>query len=450
MLGLLFDIAYGLGLLLASPIWLFRMLRHGKYRRDWSVRLGGVPRRYGLQPLIWIYGVSVGEINAARSLVNELHAQLPDYRIAVSSATDTGLSAAQKAFAPDHQVFRWPADFSLAVWRALNRLRPALVVLMEGDVWPNFVRTCRRRGIPVIVVNGRIGPKKGFPRYMKVRPLAAWLFNSLWAIGVQHELYAELFGKLGVHQSKLVLTGMMKFDSCEIADQVKGQEALAAALGIDARRKLLVAGGTGAGEEPQVLGAYRELLRQGHWQDGQPQLVIVPRKPERFEEVARTIADAGFAVVRRSRHPDGSPAPADGDAVILGDTMGDLRKLYALSFAGFIGRSLVSEGGSDMIEAAALAKPVAFGPYTFNFPQADSMVQAGCARRVADARELSAAWRQWLEDPAGAQAVGRKAQQWVKAQQGATRRNVELICRFLNRHPALAPGGIATDVIAQQ
>jgi 3-deoxy-D-manno-octulosonic-acid transferase len=177
-------------------------------------------------------------------------------------------------------------------------------------------------------------------------------------------------------------------------------------------------------------------------------LALVPRKPERFDEVARLIAERGFALIRRSAQPDGAPAPAEADAVLLGDTMGELRKAYSLAAAVFVGRSLVPMGGSDMIEAAALGKPTAFGPHTFNFPQAEALAAHGCVR-VADGEALAELFDRWLSDPSAASAAGAAAQQYVRGQQGATRRNVEMICRVLHRVPAVRPGQIATDEIAQ-
>ena len=445
MAGWLLNLMYLLALALSCPVWLVRMLRHGKYRRDWAQRLGRVPPRHGLQPVIWIHGVSVGEVRAARELVAELHAQLPDFRVAVSATTDTGLATARQLFAPDHTVFRYPVDLTFAVSAALNRLRPDLVVLMEGDVWPNLLSACRKRDIPVVVVNGRVGPRKGFPRYRRVRRFAGRLFNGLTAIGVQDPLYADLFARLGVDAKKLHVTGMMKYDTAQLADRVDGQDALAAALGIDPAGALLVAGGTGAGEEALVLDAFERVVRAGGAEAAR--LVIVPRKPERFEQVARLITDRGHTLTRRSAHPDGAAPPVHPAAVILGDTMGDLRKFYALARCVFVGRSLVPEGGSDMIEAAALARPVAFGPHTFNFPQADSLLEAGAACRVADAEALAAVWAGWMTDPAGAGRMAAGAREFVRANQGATRRNVEMICRVLGRVPALAAGGVATDAI---
>jgi 3-deoxy-D-manno-octulosonic-acid transferase len=444
MTGILLDAAYALGLAAISPLWLYRMVRHGRYRSGIGERLGAAPVRYGLQPVIWVHGVSLGEVNAARALVTELHSQLPDYRVVVSSTTDTGIEAARKHFVPDHKVFHWPMDFSLAVARALGRVRPELVVLMEGDVWPNFLAACNRRSIPVVVVNGRMSRDKGYPGYRKLGRLAGKLFNRLTAIGVQDESYAERFRSLGADPDRIRVTGMMKYDTADVADRVEGQDALAKAMGLTDAEKLIVAGGTGPGEEKLLLGRLDALERRCR----EAVLAIVPRKPERFDEVARLIEQADRPVVRRSQRPDGTEGDRPDGAVLLGDTMGELRAFYALASAVFVGRSLVPMGGSDMIEAAALGKPTAFGPHTFNFPQADDLAQHGCAR-VNDADALVEKLGQWLTDPAAAAEAGPKAQEFVRSRQGATRRNVEMICRVLGREPAVAPGCIATERIRE-
>ena len=480
MAGVLLNLAYAAGLVAFSPVWIYRMIRHGRYRRGWRERFGRAPIRYHNQPLIWVHCVSMGEVNAARTLVAELHSQLPDYRVAVSTTTDTGMAAAKKLFAPDHVVFQWPLDFTFAVRRALGRLRPGLVVLMEGEVWPNFLAACNRRGIPAVVVNGRLSPR-GL-RWKRLGAFAARVFNRLSAVGVQDEQYAKRFAELGLVPSKIHVTGMLKYDTAEIADRIAGQEALAEAMGIAAEDRLIVAGGTGPGEEKIVLDVFA-ALRGRH---PRARLAIVPRKPERFEEVARLIASSGFSLIRRSQRPDGTkklgmtdshqddtgpasagetPATREGEtgppnaanrvggplpsprAVLLGDTMGELRKFYALAYAVFVGRSLVPMGGSDMIESAALGRPTAFGPHTFNFPQADDLARHGGAR-IADARELQEQLEGWLSDEPAATVDGKAAQEFVRSQQGATRRNVEMICRVLGRVPAVVPGAIATQQIS--
>ena len=444
MMGILLDAAYALGLAAVSPVWLYRMVRHGRYRRGVGQFLGAAPVRYGLQPVIWIHGVSLGEVNAARTLVAELHGQLPDYRVVISATTDTGLAAADRLFAPDHLVFRWPADFTCCVRRALGRVRPDLVVLIEGEVWPNFLAACNRLNVPAVIVNGRLSADRGYPRYRRLGPLAARLFNRLAAIGAQDEPYAARYRSLGVRAEKVHVTGMMKFDSAVVADRVAGQDELARAVGLRGADGVLVAGGTGPGEEKMLLDVFAEMSRDHPGL----RLAIVPRKPERFDEVARLVAGTGLPCVRRSRQPDGE-APADEPrAVILGDTMGELRKFYALARVVFVGRSLVPMGGSDMIEAAALGRPTAFGPHTFNFPQADDLAAHGCAR-VADAGDLKDRLSAWLADPAAAGADGRAAQAYVRSRQGATRRNVAMICDVLGRVPAPAEGTIATDKIEE-
>jgi len=443
-MGILLDILYFFALCVTCPFWLYRMIRHGRYRHDWPERMGKAPVRHGLQPVIWVHGVSLGEINAARMLVAQLHSQLPDYRVVISSTTATGMAQAKKIFAPAHSVFRWPMDFSLAVSRALNRLRPGLVVLMEGEAWPNFLTACNRRDIPVVVVNGRMSVNKGYPRYKMLGPLAAKLFNRLTAIGVQDEIYADRFRKLGVAVEKIHLTGMMKFDAITVTDTIDGAEPLAAALGLDRDAPLLVAGGTGPGEEEILLETFKAL--KGDFPN--LQLAVVPRKPERFEDVAGKISAAGFSCVRRTQRPDGQAGQLPPNAVILGDTMGELRKFYALATCVFVGRSLVPMGGSDMIEPAAMARPTCFGPHTFNFPQAQGLLKHRCAC-VADGDELLRQIRHWLDDPFAARADGVETQRYVRTQQGATRRNVELICHVLGRTPAMAPGHIATEKLQE-
>jgi len=444
MMRFLLDAVYALGLVATSPVWVYRMIRFGRYLSDWGPRFGAVPVRYGLQPVIWVHGVSLGEVNAARTLVAELHSQLPDFRVVVSSTTATGMDAARRLFGTDHVVFRWPMDFSLAVWRAVSRMRPDLVVLIEGEVWPNFLGECNRRGVPAVVVNGRLGGDKGYPRYRKLGTLAGRLFNRLTAIGAQNETYARRYRELGVDERKVHVTGMLKYDTAEVAGRIEGQEALAGALGIGPDDRLIVAGGTGPGEEKILLDVFTNL-RHRH---PKAKLAIVPRKPERFGEVARLIASWGFALAQRSESPDGVNRDHPADTIILGDTMGELRKFYALSYCAFVGRSLVPMGGSDMIEAAALGKPTVFGPHTFNFPQANELAECGGVR-IADAEALERQLDAWLSDPAAAAAAGKTAQEFVRSRQGATRRSVEMICRILDRVPAPVPGTIATDAIRE-
>ncbi len=443
MAAILIDMAYVLGLALTSPIWLWRMARHQRYRTGWRQRCGNAPVRHGLQPVIWIHAVSLGEVNGIRTLVDELASQLPDFEIVISSTTDTGMTGARKLYAPAMKVFQFPLDFSWSVRRAFSRLRPDLVVLMEGEIWPNFLAEANARDVPVVVVNGRMSENKGYPRYRMIKPFAKRLFNRLAVLAVQEEVYAERFISLGTDPERVTVTGTMKFDTAMVASTIDGADALARAVGVGPDDSLIVAGGTGVGEEALLLAMFAAMRADGDI-GADTRLVIVPRKPERFDEVARTIEQAGFSYIRRSLRPDGIDAPAPAAEVILGDTMGELQKFYSLAAAVFVGRSLVPAGGSDMIEAAALAKPVAFGPHVFNFPQARLLTSAGVAREVADADELRRVLAGWLADPQAAGALGAKAQKFIVTQQGATRRNAAIICDLLGRTPAQRPGGVAS------
>lgn len=439
------DAIYFTGFVLAIPFYLWRMVFQGRYRRGWDHRFGLVPRRHGLQPTIWIHGVSVGEVNAAKPLVDEIQKVFPGHRVVISSTTDTGFAAAEKCFAPSHMVFHWPFDFSWSVSRALNRIRPALVVLMEGEAWPNFLAECNRRKIPAMIANGRMSPDKGYPRYKKLGKLATALFNRLDAIGVQDELYGEKYVDLGVDPVKIHLTGMLKFESVSTADRIDGCDELASAMGISDKAPLLVAGGTGNDEEAMVIDAWEQIAAS----HPSLQLAIVPRKPERFEEVAKLIASRGYEAVRRSQRADGCTDPLPEKSILLGDTMGELRKFYFLSTISFAGRSLVRMGGSDMIEAAATGTPTCFGPHTYNFPQTDGLCQHGC-REVADTTGLAEVACQWLDDQDSANAAGEEARQYIIRQKGAARRNVILMCHLLGLQEPAGEGAIATEAVLQE
>ena len=434
----LLDIIYIVGLLVTSLFWISRMLFQGRYRACIKHRFGYTPKSYGLQPVIWIHGVSVGEINAAKPLVDEIARTLPEYRVVISSTTDTGYDAANRAFSPKYTTLHWPLDFSWAVSKAIIRINPAIVVLMEGEAWPNFLAECNRRNIPTMIANGRMSPNKGFPRYKKLGKFSKRLFSRLSAISVQDEIYGENFRALGVPPEKVHLTGMLKFESINISKSVDGQEDLASDMGISSDSPLLVAGGTGNDEEIIILDVWKRL------KNNHPalQLAIVPRKPERFDEVARMIRSNGLDVLRRSEST--APPTTSTDYIILGDTMGELRKFYALSTISFIGRSLVPMGGSDMIEAAAMGKPTCFGTHTYNFPQTKGLLKHGC-QEVADADALFQLVDHWLTNPQEASSSGQTAQQYIVRQQGAAKRNVTLMCHLLGLQAPLGDHAIATE-----
>jgi 3-deoxy-D-manno-octulosonic-acid transferase len=425
-----YDIAYGLGVGIASPFWLAHPATRKKVLRAFSQRMGRVPSRDLSRPGIMVHAVSLGEINATRSLVEMIRAQRPGIDFIVSATTETGFARGFELYgsSPDVTLVRYPLDFTSAVDRLLVTLRPAMVALLELEVWPNFIRRCAQRKIPVLLINGRITPGS-FRKYRLAQPLVGSMFARLHHVAAQDEMYARRFIELGVPAKRVSVTGTMKFDNAAIADRLPGQDELAATVGLSpGKDRIWVCGSTGPGEEAIVVGIYRELLKRF----ANLRLVIVPRKPERFDEAAEIIAKEGFSVVRRSR-PD---QPSAG-AIILGDTIGELRKFYAMADVVFVGRTLVDLGdrqhGSDMIEPAALARPVVVGPFTANFAEAMNCFLAADAMVVVqNPRELEKAVENLLSDPARGQAMGLRARDTVKAGQGATGRHAAIILDTLD------------------
>ncbi|MGD0137335.1 MAG: 3-deoxy-D-manno-octulosonic acid transferase [Tepidisphaeraceae bacterium] len=429
-----YDIAYGLGVGLSSPFWLAHPAARRKVLRAFSQRMGQVQGRDLSKPGIMVHAVSLGEINATRSLIDVLRSRRPGINFIVSVTTETGFARGQELYgsAADVTLVRYPLDFTSAVDRLLITLRPSLVALLELEVWPNFIRRCAQRNVPVILINGRITPGS-FRRYRLAQRLVGSMFARLHHVAAQDQIYAERFAELGVRQNRISVTGTMKFDNAPIADRLPGQDELAAAVGLSPGKDLVwVCGSTGPGEEEIILPIYRGLLNRF----ADLRLVIVPRKPERFDEVAQMISGRGFSVVRRSR-PGETPPASDLPAVILGDTIGELRKFYALASVVFVGRTLVDLGyrqhGSDMIEPAALAKPVVVGPFTANFAEAmNCFRQADAMMVVQTPQELERAIEILLSDPGRATTIGRRAREVVKAQQGATQRHADLILDTLD------------------
>jgi len=434
------NIIYTFAALGYLPVLGYQMIAQGKNRSGWREKLLG-PRSTmasdGSGKRIWVHAVSLGEINAARLFVEKLQA---DSRldVMVSTTTDTGFARACQLFGAD-RVFRYPLDFSWSVRNALRTIDPAMIVLVELEVWYNLTTIAQKRGIPVCVINGRL-TERSRNRLALLGPLSRRMFKSLTWVGAQDATIAERFKSLGVPGDRVEVTGSVKWDTASIADHIEGQELLAAGMGIDVARPILVCGSTGPGEEAMLLDAHDKLLAS----HPDAQLVLVPRKPERFDEVAALIERRGYSCVRRSDRPDGATlsVPHPGRAghpgandqgpskpvVFLGDTMGELRKFYALADVVFVGRSLVPMGGSDPMEVAALAKPIIVGPHMSNFSEAVSRLTAADAIvQVNSADELAEQLDNMQTDSERQIDMGKSAQDVVKANQGATQVTVDRI-----------------------
>ena len=433
----LVDVGYVFGALAYAPALLYQTLVHKKHRGAWSERFGDVPRRASDRPCVWIHAVSVGEVNATRRVTAQLREAVPDADVVISTTTDTGYARARTLY-PELTVFRYPLDFSFVVRRAMNRIRPTLIVLMELEVWYNLLAIAERTGVPVAVVNGRL-TERSARRFGWIGPVARRMFARLAWVGAQSEDFAERFRRVGVATDRVEITGSLKWDTADIVDSVEGTDALATAMGIDRQRPLIVAGSTGPGEEAIVLDAYARV-RQSH---PRARLAIVPRKPERFDAVAELIEQRGYRCARRSRMPNdnGASSADDRETVFLGDTMGELRKFYSLARVVFVGRTLIPLGGSDMMEVAALARPVIVGPHTSNFPQATrALVEGEGMLVVSDAESLADTISKLLADAGACRRVGEAARRVVRANQGSTDRTVRRLTDLLTRAVAARTG----------
>jgi 3-deoxy-D-manno-octulosonic-acid transferase len=404
------------------------MIRRGRYRWGWNQRFGKVTRKSPEKKCIWIHAVSVGEVNATKTLIAALQNQFSEYEIVISSTTDTGLARAQALYAESYSVFYFPFDVSWIMQRAFDRINPAICLLMELEVWPNLTRIAKSKNVPVVVVNGRLSDKS-YPRYKLIKPAARWMFKKVDLVLAQTEEYAERFRQLGCPSEKVVVTSSLKYDTAQITEKVEGADELRKKLNIDTER-VLVAGGTGPGEEQIILETFAKLKKEQRFTD--LRVAIVPRKPERFDEAASLAGQFGFGLARYSSIKESKKEIAGKSAVILGDTMGDLKKFYSLATVVFVGRSLVKMGGSDMMEPTALGKCTIFGPYTFNFKQTvDVLLKGSGAIEVKDGEELFETIQKCLDDETTREETAQNGREVIKQNQGATQRSVAAIIELL-------------------
>lgn len=433
------DLAYGVGVTLTSPIWGLSLLRTGKWRTDWKGRYGYAdvdgarPQAAGGKTLLF-NAVSVGEVSLLRGLIEELSTRDPSLRIVVAATTDTGFKRATELYADRHMVVRYPVDFSWMVARFLDRIKPDAVCTVELEVWPNFVDACEKRGVRVCVINGRLS-QRSFKGYRKIKRLIGPSFGKLRFAAVQTQAYAERFRAMGVEDVRVLDT--MKWDNAKIADGVEGSAELAERMGIDRGLPIVVAGSTGPGEDRLLVEA------MAGWPAG-TQLVIAPRKPEWFDAAAGAAASSvGVGCVRWSEtgvdgeyaDPAASSAPkrrawGEGEKrVFLLDTIGELRKAYALADVVVVGRSFLGLYGSDVMEPAALGKAVVIGPFHSDFQDTvDAMLEAGGVVVTDDPGKVVL---ELLEDRDKARRIAEAGRSVIAQRQGSTRRHADVILDML-------------------
>lgn len=401
------DAVYAIAAAVSAPWWL------RKQRSGWRERFGhtGALPAPGPRARLLIHAVSVGEVNLVRALVDRLAG---DVEIVLATTTDTGRARARELYEGKAHLVRYPLDASWSVRRFLDAVRPDAVALVELELWPNFARECARREAPVCIVNGRLSDRSA-RRYRLARPLLGRWFHSLDFVGVQDEVYAARFVEAGADAARVKVLGSMKWDSAQATDTIDGAEELGEALGVDRSRPLIVAGST-APEEHALL---HEAAPPG------VQLLCAPRRPEWFDGAAEALPGC----VRRSRPGSGSP----GAGRFLLDTIGELRKAYALADVVVIGRSFGSLYGSDPMEAAALGKAVLIGPSVADFRTAvETLEHAGAIVRSTRDR-LAADLRRLFDHPEERAALAANARRCVKENQGATERHAALVLDMIRR-----------------
>jgi 3-deoxy-D-manno-octulosonic-acid transferase len=449
----IYSMLFALGAVLASPYFFLQNIRIKKPLRYVSQRFGNLPS--GFAPkcagCIWIHAVSVGEVLAALPLARKLKASFPARPLLISTVTITGQKVARERFDFADGIFYFPFDWTWVVRRVLRAVKPLCVVVVETEIWPNFLREARRFGIAVVFANGRIS-ERSFRRHRRALKLLGFALRGFYKSVLSNALLflmqsgpdAQRIRAMGAPPGRVMVTGNIKYDSPVPAENPL-DEWLASAVERQGRRPLIVAGSVTSGEEPLVLIAFGVL--QGQMPSAL--LVLAPRKPDRFDAAARHIEESQRAFVRRSQIHLGPDSDANEVAfppsvsVFLLDSIGELAGLYRLADAVFVGGSLVHAGGHNILEPAGFAKPPLFGPSMENFQAVATLFLArGAARQVESPEDLGVAWIELVQNQEQAKRTGEIARALVEENRGATDRTFEQIAKILPSDVPVETAGI--------
>ena len=431
----LYTVLLVLVLTAGAPWFLYQGLRRRKYLGSLRQRFGHLPVSFNLdaEPSIWVHAVSVGEALAARPLVAALRDRYPGFRIVVSTTTVTGQEVAKRRLTGADEVFYFPIDLPWVVSRVFDRVRPRMLVLMEGEIWPNVLRECRRRGVRTAVVNGRVSPRS-LSRYRLAGALMRRVLADVELFCVQTDEAARRVAAIGADPSRVVVTGSLKFDAAYPAERPGYPTGrVLRFFRVPPQRTVIVAGSTLRGEELPVLRAFRRIKAE------QPQalLILAPRHADRFSEAMHLSRGEGFATARRTELAIDAEPRAD---VVVLDTIGELAEIYQIATVAFVGGSLVPAGGHNILEPAVYGRPIIFGPSMSNFAEIAALFLAsGAAEQVATADELEEALLALASDPARRAGLGAAARALVETNRGATARTVDELARLLPRPAVVRP-----------
>ena len=409
------------------PFALLRLMWRARRQRGYLHYVGERFGHYRLRsdrPVIWLHAVSVGETRAAEPLVKALHKRWPEHQILLTHMTPTGRETSEQVFADRVLRCYLPYDLPAAVERFLSHFRPYFGALLETELWPNLIHACHVRSLPLFLVNARLSERSA-SGYARVGPFARETLQRLTAVAAQTQADADRLSALGARNP--VACGNLKFDR---SPRQQDLELAAHFRALYGERPVFLAASTRDGEEVLVLDAIAQTAHPGLLS------VIVPRHPQRFEGVARLLAERDLSFQRRS---DGKPV-SPGTQVLLGDSMGELFAYYAACDVAFVGGSLLPLGGQNLLEASAAGKPVFVGPHMFNFEEATRLaLESGAALQVRDKTELAAALARLLSDEPTCRRMGEAGLELMRAHQGATQRIVTLIDRNVAGYPWVSP-----------
>jgi 3-deoxy-D-manno-octulosonic-acid transferase len=425
MLLFFYTAALYLAVIVGAPFWLYRLLTTEKYRHGLRERLGRIPARVldavGSRPVIWVHAVSVGEVLAAGRLISDLQARAPDCRVLVSTTTRTSQELARKKYGDD-RVFYFPLDFNWAVRRYLDAFRPALVVLLETEFWPNFLAACRSRGIPVAVVNARISDRS-YPRYLRLRSQWKKILGGLnFALAQTAEDQSRLVA-IGMDADRVRVGGNLKFDvrspeTARITEEIRNN--------LPPHAKLVVAGSTLEGEESMLVRAWPHIVAAFP----EARMVMAPRHPERFTPVAALLKNSGLPWTRRSEWIT-APCKLPPGSILLLDSIGELASVYSLATIAVVGGSFIPAGGHNPLEPAQFAIPVVMGPHYTNFRGIVETLRAENAVSIAREDQFEEFLIDMLNQPVEGILMGRRAQIVFGREAGATDRALEELLKLL-------------------
>jgi len=431
MYNLIYNIILSIGGALLLPIWLPYVLLKNKYRKSFLSRLGFISkenkRKLLRKPNIWVHAVSVGEFMLANTLIEKLRPLCTDYQFVVTVTTLTGYAVARKKLLPEDVLLFFPIEFLPVMSYVIKTVNPKIALIIETEIWPNFVYSLANKKVPLLLINGRIS-KKSFPRYLLIKPFMHNLFKHFLKFNMQTKRDSECIERLGASLGKINIVGNIKFDAAKIVDYNQPNLSLQKEIGLPEKTPIFLAAALEkAGREDSIaINVFKKL----HKKFPDAALIIVPRHPERGAAIANLIKSYGYNPRQRSlKEKFDNPA----NQIFIVDTVGELANFYSLSKVVFVGKSIFPPGGGqNMIEPIGLGLPVIFGKYTSNFRGiADVLAENGGAEIVTDENELASKVIDLWQNENLAKKMVKNGQEYIRSQQGATQTNIDSILEFL-------------------